>query len=119
MRSVPPPPAAPSPAAAPPIAPVPVRAEGDVVGQAWLAMMTGEHDKVIALAPFYESGEVPELAEPLAWSLATSAKELAERAEGAGDEERQGLESKAHEYARRADAIRPGLGATALGPRLG
>ena len=117
VRSAPPPPAAPSPAAPPPIASAPVRAEGDVVGQAWLAMMTGEHDKVIALAPFYESGEVPELAEPLAWSLATSAKELAERAEGAGDEERQGLESKAHEYARRADAIRPGLGATALGPR--
>lgn len=96
-----------------------MRSEGDVVGQAWLAMMTGEHDKVIALAPFYESGEVPELAEPLAWSLATSARELAKRAEGVGEAEGQGLERKAHEYARRADAIRPGLGATALGPRAG
>jgi hypothetical protein len=115
VRSAPPPPAAPAPAAPP----GPVRAEGDVVGQAWLAMMTGEFDKVIALAPFYESGKVPALAEPLAWSLAASAKELAERAKGAGEAERQGLESKAHEYARRADAIRPGLGATALGLRPG
>jgi hypothetical protein len=115
VRSAPPPPAAPAPAAPP----GPVRAEGDVVGQAWLAMMTGEFDKVIALAPFYDSGEVPELAEPLAWSLASSAKEMAERAKGAGEAERQGLESKAQEYARRADAIRPGLGATALRARAG
>ena len=86
-----------------------------MIGKAWVAMMTGEHDKVIALAPFYDSGEVPELAEPLAWSLAASAKEMAERAKGAGDAERRQLESKAHEYARRADAIRPGLGAAALG----
>jgi hypothetical protein len=90
-----------------------------VVGQAWVAMMTGDHDKVIALAPYYESGEVPELAEPLAWSLATSAKQIAERAKVAGGAERQELESKAREYARRADAIRPGLGATALGARAG
>lgn len=109
----------PPPPASEPAAPPLVRSEGDVVGQAWLAMMTGEHDKVIALAPFYESGEVPELAEPLAWSLATSARELAKRAEGVGEAEGQGLERKAHEYARRADAIRPGLGATALGPRAG
>ena len=88
----------------------------DVISVAWTAMMAGQYDQVIALAPFYDSGEVPELAEPLAWSLAASAKEMAERAKGAGDAERQQLESKAHEYARRADVIRPGLGATVLEP---
>ena len=113
-------PAAPRPPATlpPSAASPPTRAEGDVIGKAWVAMMTGEHDKVIALAPFYDSGEVPELAEPLAWSLAASANEMWERAKRADDAERQHLESKAQEYARRSAAIRPGLlAATALGRR--
>ena len=74
-------------------------------------MMSGDYDKVIALAPEYESGRVPQIGEPLAWALSASAKALVEKAAHAGDAQ---LLSRAEEYARRADAIRPGLGAAAL-----
>ena len=89
----------------------------DVVGAAWVAMMSGDYDRVIALAPAYENGRAPQIGEPLAWALSASAKALVERSATAGDAERGELLRRAEEYARRADAIRPGLGTAALGNR--
>jgi hypothetical protein len=89
----------------------------DVVGAAWVAMMSGDYQQVIALAPAYESGRAPQIGEPLAWALSASAKALLEKAAVAGDAERAEMLQRAEDYARRADAIRPGLGTAALGRR--
>ncbi len=88
----------------------------DVVGAAWTAMMSGDYDKVIALAPEYDSGREPQIGEPLAWALSASARALATKAAAAPASERDALQHRAEDYARRADAIRPGLGAAALKP---
>lgn len=78
-------------------------------------MMSGDYDKVITLAPEYDSGREPEIGEPLAWAL-SSARALAAKAAAAPASERDALQRRAEDYARRADAIRPGLGAAALKP---
>lgn len=97
-------------------APVPSPAPSDIVGEAWTAMMSGNYDKVIALAPEYDSGRAPQIGEPLAWALSASARALAGKAAAAPAGEQEDLRQRAEDYARRADAIRPGLGATALKP---
>lgn len=91
-------------------------APSDIVGEAWTAMMSGDYDRVIALAPEYDSGREPQIGEPLAWALSASARALAAKAAAAPARERDALQRRAEDYARRADAIRPGLGATALKP---
>ena len=58
------PPAAPAPAAA-----CPARAEDDVIGQAWVAMMVGDYDKIIGLRSRWDAGEIPEFAELLVVGL--------------------------------------------------
>ncbi|MFO1157044.1 MAG: hypothetical protein U1E43_09855 [Rhodospirillales bacterium] len=96
--------------------PAPPPAPADIVGEAWTAMMSGDYDKVIALAPEYDSGREPQLAEPLAWALSASARALAAKAAAAPAGEQQDLRRRAEDYAQKAEAIRPGLGAAALKP---
>lgn len=96
--------------------PAPSPAPADIVGEAWTAMMSGDYEKVIGLAPEYESGREPQIAEPLAWALSASARALAAKAAAAPASERDALQRRAEDYARRADAIRPGLGVAALKP---
>ena len=79
-------------------------------------MMSGDYAKVIALAPEYDSGHEPQIGEPLAWALSASARALAAKAAAVPASERDALQRRAEDYARRADAIRPGLGAAALKP---
>ena len=86
-----------------------------MVTQAWTALMAGEHDKVIAMAS--QCAGIPDLAEPVAWSLASSAKKLLEQAEGASGAAADDLRRQAEDYAGRAEALRPGLGAFAVGRR--
>src|SRR5512144_3408592 len=62
------PPPTPAAAAPAPAAAAAARAEDDVVGQAWVAMMVGNYDKIIALRPRWDAGEIPELAELLSWA---------------------------------------------------
>lgn len=97
-------------------APTPSPATSDIVGEAWTAMMSGDYAKVIALAPEYDSGHEPQIGEPLAWALSASARALAAKAAAVPASERDALQRRAEDYARRADAIRPGLGAAALKP---
>ena len=52
------------------------RPEEDVVGQAWVAMMVGNYNKIIGLRPRYDAGEIKELGEVLAWAYVRSAQLL-------------------------------------------
>lgn len=89
--------------------PAPAAPEGDVVSAAWLAMMTGDYDSVLALQPVFERGGAPALAEPLAGALAATARSRADQAKSAPDGDRTGLLRQAKDLAQRAEKIRPGI----------
>ncbi|MBK8173949.1 MAG: hypothetical protein IPK66_01185 [Rhodospirillales bacterium] len=114
------PPATPAPATPAPAEQAPVAAspsssvDGDLIAEAWVAMMAGEHDRVIALAETGGASAAAAIDEPLAWSLAAKAKALVRQAATADDMARPKLQAQAEDLARRADAIRPGLGTAAL-----
>jgi len=86
----------------------------DVVGAAWAAMMAGDYDAVIALAPEYESGREPQLAEPLIHALVGAARELQAEASSPGAHGRMELLRRAAEYTRQAELISLKQGAAAL-----
>lgn len=95
--------------------PPPAAPEGDVVGAAWVSVMSGDYDPVLDLWPVYQSGAAPGLAEPLAGALAAASRERAERAKTAPEAERQALLLESDELARRCESIRPDILAPAGG----
>jgi hypothetical protein len=103
------PPGAPAPAAA-----SPARAADDVVGQAWVAMMVGDYDKIIGLRSRWDAGEIPELAELLAWAYVRSAQLLIGRAKGSPEDQRAKLLQEAEQQASRGEQVQPGVGAADL-----
>jgi hypothetical protein len=108
-------PAAQEPEAAPTAAAAaPARAEGDVVGQAWVAMMVGDYDKIIGLRPRWDAGEIPELAELLSWAYVRSAQLLIGQAKSGAEDQRAKLLQEAEQQARQAEDVQPGVGAPDL-----
>ena len=104
-----------APAATPaPAAAAPARAEDDVVGQAWVAMMVGNYDKIIALRPRWDAGEIPELAELLSWAYVRSAQLLVGRAKSSSEDQRAKLLQEAEQQASRGEQVQPGVGAPDL-----
>ena len=89
----------------------PVGADTDIISEAWVALMAGDYESVLNLEPVYQRGEMPELAEPIVWSLTAAARVLTERAATtAQDRERAELLDKAKQYAERATAVRASTG---------
>ncbi|QLH40069.1 MAG: hypothetical protein HWD60_15555 [Defluviicoccus sp.] len=78
-----------------------------MVSAAWLAMMTGDYDSVLALQPVFERGGAPALAEPLAGALAATARSRADQAKSAPDGDRTGLLRQAKDLAQRAEKSVP------------
>ncbi len=85
-----------------------------MVGQAWVAMMVGNYDKIIALRPRWDAGEIPELAELLSWAYVRSAQLLVGRAKSSSEDQRAKLLQEAEQQASRGEQVQPGVGAPDL-----
>ena len=103
------PPAAPAPAAA-----APARAEGDVVGAGLGGDDGGGLRQDHRPAPALDAGEIPELAELLAWAYVRSAQLLIGRAKGGPEDQRAKLLQEAEQQALQAEEVQPGVGAPDL-----
>jgi hypothetical protein len=85
-----------------------------VVGQAWVAMMVGDYEKIINLRPRYDAGEIRELGEVLAWAYVRSAQLLIGRAKSSEQDQRAKLLQEAEQQALKAEEVQPGVGAPDL-----
>jgi hypothetical protein len=92
----------------------PPRGEDDVIGQAWVAMMVGDYEKIIGLRSRYDTGELPELADLLSWAYVRSAQLLIGRAKSSSADDRAKLLQEADQQARSGEEVRPGVGAPDL-----
>ena len=85
-----------------------------MIGQAWVAMMVGNYDKIIGLRPRWDAGDIPELAELLSWAYVRSAQLLIGQAKSSPEDQRAKLLREAEQQARQAEDVQPGVGAPDL-----
>jgi pimeloyl-ACP methyl ester carboxylesterase len=85
-----------------------------VVGQAWVAMMVGDCEKIIELRPRYDAGEIPELAELLSWAYVRSAELMIGQAKSSEQDQRAKLLQEAEQQALKAEEVQQGVGAPNL-----
>jgi hypothetical protein len=77
-------------------------------------MMVGNYDKIIGLRPRYDAGEIPELAEVLAWAYVRSGQLLIGQAKSGPEDQRAKLLQEAEQQALKAEEVQPGVGASDL-----
>jgi hypothetical protein len=84
------------------------------MGQAWVAMMVGDYEKITGLRSRYDVGELPELADLLAWAYVRTAQIRIGRAKSSSADDRRKLLDEADEQARSGEEVRAGVGAPDL-----